>query len=326
MSAKAVICRTLGPPTVLRTETIPEAPVGDGQLRIAVKAAGVNFPDILMVAGGHQHKPPLPFIPGLEVAGEIAEIGPAVTGFAVGDRVMASVRTGGYADQVVAPATAVWPLPQPFDFIKGAAFLVAYNTAYVSLARRGEIQAGDTLLVHGAGGGVGLAAVELGAVLGARVIAIVGSKHKVDAVREAGAADVVLTDNGGWRERVKELTNGRGVDVVYDPVGGDRLEASVRLAAPGGRVLVVGFADGRLPTVRANLLLLKEARLIGVRAGEHRRRSPAAALADSQALLALAEAGRLTPRVHAVHPLEDFLDAMAHLSNRSVIGRVVLTP
>jgi len=326
VSVNAVVCRTLGPPTVLRTESIPEAPVGDGDLRITVKAAGVNFPDILMVAGAHQHKPPLPFVPGLEVAGEIAEIGPAVTGFGVGDRVMASVRTGGYADQVVVPATAVWPLPRPFDFIKGAAFLVAYNTAYVSLVRRGAIQSGDTLLVHGAAGGVGLAAVELAAALGARVIAVVGSTAKTDAVRQAGAADVVLTDNGGWRDTVKELTQGRGVDVVYDPVGGDRLEASVRLTAPFGRVLVVGFADGQLPTVRANLLLLKVASLIGVRAGEHRRRSPAAAKADSQALLALAEAGQLTPRVHAVHALADFLDAMAHLSNRSVIGRVVLVP
>lgn len=326
---KAMVCHELGAPSVLRLEERPNRVADRGEIRIGVRAAGINFPDLLMIAGLYQHKPPLPFIPGFEIAGEVIETGPGTDGrkghLKPGARVMASVRTGGYASEVVAPAAAVRPLPDRFDFVQGAAFQVAYNTAYVALVSRGRLVPGESLLVHGAGGGVGLAAVELGKALGASVIAAVGSRDKRHAVIDAGA-DHVIFPKPGFREQVKALTDGRGADVVYDPVGGAVFEESLRCTAWGGRLLVIGFAAGQIPSAPANLPLIKGFSIVGVRAGEFGRRHPRRAARNHRALLKLARDGTLTPRIHAALPLEEAADAMELLSQRKVIGKVVLTP
>ncbi len=323
---KAVVCRALGPPSGLRLEELPVPALRPGTARVRIRAAAVNFPDILMVAGGYQHKPPLPFVPGFESAGEVVEVAPDVAGLAPGQQVTVHLRTGGYADQVVAPAEAVRPLPENYSFEEGAAFFVAYGTAYVSLVRRGNLAAGEVLVVHGAAGGVGLAAVELGKFLGATVIAVVGSAEKARAVTAAGADHAIVLGEGRLRDRVNELTGGAGADVIYDPVGGDAFDESLRCVAWGGRLLVVGFASGRIPDLPVNLALLKGCSVIGVRAGEFARRDPARGGENYKALLRLAAEGALRPRIHQALPLDDYEAAMALVSERRVIGKVVLLP
>ena len=323
---KAVVCRELGPPSVLRLEELPDPILEPQQVRIRLRAAAVNFPDILMVAGGYQHKPPLPFVPGFEAAGEVVECGAAVETAKPGDRVIVHLRTGGYADEAVADAGSVLPMPATYGFEEGAAFLVGYSTAYVALVLRGRLTAGEALLVHGAAGGVGLAAVELGKHLGARVIAVVSSAEKAVAAREAGADDTIDPASGRLRDAVRDLTDGRGADVIYDPVGGDAFDESSRCIAWGGRLLVVGFASGRIPVLPANLALLKGCSVVGVRAGEFARRNPERGAEAYRDLLRLAEAGALRPRVYRTLALADFEAAMALVTERRVIGKVVIKP
>ena len=319
---KAVVCRDLGPPERLRLETFASAPLAEGQVRVAVHAAGINFPDILMAAGEYQLKPDLPFTPGVEAAGEVTEVNGAA-GVAIGDRVILKLRHGAYADEAVVTPAQLTPLPQAFDYAEGATFLAAHGTAYHALIDRGQIQHGEVLLVHGAGGGVGLAAVEIGKLLGATVIAAASSDDKLGAARAKGADHLVLYGREPFRDAVKRITGGRGADVVFDPVGGEIFENSLRCIAWGARVLVIGFTGG-IGLARTNLLMIKGASVLGVRAGEAVRKNPALGDVRLKALTAWAEAGRIRPNISHRLPLENYAQAMRLLMDRKAIGRVAL--
>jgi NADPH2:quinone reductase len=320
---KAVVCRELGPPESLRLETFVPLPLAQGQVRVVVHAAGINFPDILMAAGEYQLKPPLPFTPGVEAAGEVIEVDSAADSVAVGDRVIVKMRYGAYADEAVVAASQLTPLPSTFDYAEGATFLAAHGTAYHALIDRGRLQPDEVLLVHGAGGGVGLAAVEIGKMLGATVIAAASSEDKLAVAQKRGADHLVLYGREPFRDAVKRITDGRGADVVFDPVGGEVFENSVRCIAWGARILVVGFTGG-IGLARTNLLLIKGASVLGVRAGEAVRRNPASGEARLKALLEWAEAGKIRPHISHRLPLEDYAQAMRLLVDRKAIGRVAL--
>ena len=321
---KRMVCRELGPPEWLRLESFASAPLEPGQARVAVRVAGINFPDILMVAGQYQLKPELPFTPGVEAAGEVCEIGDGVAGVAVGDRVMVKMRYGAYADEVVVAAPSqLTPLPPNFDFAEGATFLAAHGTAHHALIDRGALKSGEVLLVHGAGGGVGLAAVETAKLLGATVIAAASSEEKLAIAKTKGADHLVLYAREPFRDAVKRITGGRGADVVFDPVGGEVFENSLRCIAYGARILVIGFTGG-IGLARTNLLLIKGASVLGVRAGEAGRRDPALGAARTNALLHWAEAGKVRPHISHRLPLEDCAQAMRLLIDRKAIGRVAL--
>ena len=320
---KAVVCRELGPPERLRLEIFSSAPLAAGQVRVAVHAAGINFPDILMAAGEYQLKPELPFTPGVEAAGEVSEIAGGVAGFAIGERVIVRMRHGAYADEVVVAPTQLTRLPSNFDFAQGATFLAAHGTAHHALVDRGRVQPGEVLLVHGAGGGVGLAAVEIGKLLGATVIAAASSEEKLGVAKARGADHLVLTTREPFRDAVKRITDGRGADVVFDPVGGEIFGSSLRCIAWGARILVIGFTGG-IGLARTNLLLIKGASVLGVRAGEAARRNPAAGEARIRRLLEWAETGKIGPHISHQLPLEDYAQAMRLLIDRKAIGRVAL--
>jgi NADPH2:quinone reductase len=320
---RAVFCRELGPPEKLRLENFTSVPLAPGQVRVAIHAAGINFPDILMAAGEYQLKPELPFIPGMEAAGEVTEIDDAAKGVAVGDRVIVKLRHGGYSDEAVVTPAQLTPLPSTFDYAEGATFLAAHGTAYHALVDRGQIQRGEVLLVHGAGGGVGLAAVELGKLLGATVIAAASSEEKLAVAQARGADHLVLYGREPLRDAVKRITGGRGADVVYDPVGGEIFEQSLRCIAWGARVLVIGFTGG-IGLARTNLVLIKGASVLGVRAGEAARKNPALGVARIKALGEWAETGKIRPNISHRLPLEDYAKAMRLLIDRRAIGRVAL--
>jgi NADPH2:quinone reductase len=320
---KAVVCRELGPPERLRLETFVSRPLTTGQVRVAVHAAGINFPDILMAAGEYQLKPELPFTPGVEAAGEVSEIADGVAGVAIGDRVILKMRHGGYVDEAVVESIQLTRLPANFDYAEGATFLAAHGTAHHALVDRGQVQPGEVLLVHGAGGGVGLAAVEIGKLLGATVIAAASSEEKLGVAKARGADHLVLYAREPFRDAVKRITDGRGADVVFDPVGGETFENSLRCIAWGARVLVIGFTGG-IGLARTNLLLIKGASVLGVRAGEAARRNPAAGKARIKALLQWAEAGKIRPHISHRLPLENYAQAMRLLIDRKAIGRVAL--
>jgi NADPH:quinone reductase len=320
---KAVVCRELGPPERLRLETFLSMPLRPGQVRVAVHAAGINFPDILMAAGQYQLKPELPFTPGVEAAGEVSGIADGVEGIAVGDRVIARMRHGAYADEVVVAQSQLIALPPNFDYVEGATFFAAHGTAHHALIDRGKLQPGEVLLVHGAGGGVGLAAVEIGKLLGACVIAAASSEEKLAAAKGRGADHLVLYAREPFGEAIKRITDGRGADVVFDPVGGEIFENSLRCIAWGARVLVVGFTGG-VGLARTNLLLIKGASVLGVRTGEAARRDPSVGETRIRALLDWAKAGRVRPHISHRLPLEDYAQAMRLLIDRKAIGRVAL--
>ena len=321
---RALICRDLSDDIgTVKIEDLPRRALTEGEVRIAMRAASVNFPDILMIQGKYQHKPPLPFTPGMEGAGEVIEIGPGVTNVAVGDGVVGGLRTGGFAEEAIAQASAVRRIPKGMDFVAAAAYPAAYLTAYVALVRRGNLQAGETLLVHGASGGVGLAAVDLGLHFGAKVIATASSDEKRNFLSLRGA-HLVLPSNG-FREEVKAFTDGRGADVIYDPVGGDVFDESVRCIGFDGRLLVIGFTSGRIPEISVNMPLIKGFSVVGVRAGEYGRKFPDRGRDNLDAIDALAEAGVIRPYVCQTFPLDQAVEAMAMLQTRKVIGKVVVT-
>ncbi|WP_024507149.1 NADPH:quinone oxidoreductase family protein [Bradyrhizobium sp. ARR65] len=320
---KAVVCRELGPPERLRLEQLASQPLREGQVRIAIRAAGINFPDILMAAGEYQLKPELPFTPGVEAAGDVVEMDGAVRGVALGEKVIVRMRYGAYAEEAVVAPTQLTPLPGNFDYAEGATFLAAHGTAYHALVDRGQLQAGEVLLVHGAGGGVGLAAVEIGKLLGATVIAAASSEQKLSVAQARGADHLVLYSREPFRDAVKRITGGRGADVVFDPVGGEIFENSLRCIAWGARLLVIGFTGG-IGLARTNLVLIKGASVLGVRAGEAARKNPALAEARMQALLQWAEAGRVRPNISHRLPLAEYAQAMRLLIERKAIGRVAL--
>jgi NADPH2:quinone reductase len=320
---RAVVCRELGPPERLRLESFPSQPLAPGQVRVAIRAAGINFPDILMAAGEYQLKPELPFTPGVEAAGDVVEIDGATHGVAVGDRVIVKMRHGAYTDEAVVTPSQLTPLPSNFDYAEGATFLAAHGTAYHGLIDRGQLRAGEVLLVHGAGGGVGLAAVEMGKMLGATVIAAASSEEKLAVAQARGADHLVLYSREPFRDAVKRMTCGRGADVVFDPVGGPIFEDSVRCIAWGARLLVIGFTGG-IGLARTNLLLIKGASVLGVRAGEAVRKNPALGEVRLKALLEWAEQGKIRPNVSHRLPLKDYAKAMQLLIERKAIGRVAL--
>jgi len=306
-----------------------EAPVlepGPGQVRVAVRAAAVNFPDLLMTRGEYQHRPALPFTPGMEIAGEAEALGEGVEGWRVGEAVVAGAGTGGFAEFAIASASGLRRKPANLSFAEASAVGVAYLTAYVSLVRRARLEAGEWVLVHGASGGVGLACVDLARALGARVIAASASDAKLKTIAAAYEPDACLNITGGFREAVKALTGGRGADIIIDPVGGDVFDESLRCIAFDGRLLVVGFASGRIPTVSANIPLIKGFSVMGVRAGEYGRRYPERGAENLDAVWGLAAAGRIRPRVHEQFALADWRLAFDLLASREVVGKAVIRP
>ncbi len=319
---RAVVCRELGPPERLRLEEVASRALREGEVRVAIRAAGINFPDILMAAGEYQLKPELPFTPGVEAAGDVIEADGAARA-TVGDRVIVKMRHGAYAEEAVVTPSQLTRLPDNFDYAEGATFLAAHGTAYHALVDRGQLAAGEVLLVHGAGGGVGLAAVEMGKLLGATVIAAASSEEKLAVAKARGADHLVLYSREPFRDAVKRITDGRGADVVFDPVGGEIFENSLRCIAWGARLLVIGFTGG-VGLARTNLVLIKGASVLGVRAGEAARKNPALGQARLNALLQWAEDGRIRPNVSHRLPLEDFAKAMRLLIERKAIGRVAL--
>ena len=299
---------------------------GKGEVLVRVKAASVNFPDLLMTRGEYQFKPPLPFTPGLDLSGEIAELGEGVSRWKIGDAVVGGARLGGFAEYAVLSAEACKPKPERLTFAQAAAYGAAYLTAYVALVRRAQLQPGEWVLVHGAAGGVGLAAVDLAKVLGAKVIAASASDEKLKVVADEYAPDATINVTGGFRDKVKEITGGRGADVIYDPVGGDVFDESVRCIAFDGRLLVIGFTSGRIPTIPVNMPLIKGFSVMGVRAGEYGRQFPDRGRENADAVWTLANEGRIRPRVHAELPLDQWREAFDLLAERRVIGKAVIRP
>lgn len=297
---------------------------GPGEVRVEVGAIGVNFADTLVLKGEYQTRPAFPFSPGFECAGRISAIGPDAGDHAVGDRVMAVMDYGAYRGQVIVPAVHTYRLPESMDCITAAGFPVAYGTSHIGLAHRGNLQPGETLLVHGAAGGVGITAVEIGKALGATVIATAGGPEKVAVALEHGADHGIDYGTEDIRARVRELTGGRGADVIYDPVGGDVFDASMRCIAWGGRLLVVGFAAGRIPQAPGNLLLVKNIAAIGVYWSSHREREPERLQWSFGELFRLYGAGRLRPRISGTYPLVEAAAALRHLLSRRVTGKIVL--
>ncbi|WP_432770069.1 MAG: NADPH:quinone oxidoreductase family protein [Sphingopyxis sp.] len=305
---------------------MPVSVPGPGEVRVRVRAAAVNFPDLLMTRGEYQLKPPLPFVSGLEFAGEVDALGAGVEGWQVGDAVVGGNRFGAMAEYCVVPAAALRAKPAALSWDEAAAYPVAYLTAYVALVRCARVEPGEWVLVHGAAGGVGLATVDLAKALGARVIAAAGSADKRAAIARLHAPDAVIDGGPGFRERVKALTGGAGADVIFDPVGGDVFDESTRCIAFGGRLLVIGFASGRIPEVSVNMPLIKGFAVVGVRAGEYGRRFPDRGAENIAAIDALAAAGTIRPHVHAALDLADWREGFAMLERREVVGKVVLKP
>lgn len=327
MTHRAWICRDLSDDfSGLQLQTQPAAACGPGEVRVRVHAAALNFPDLLMTQGKYQHRPPLPFVAGMENAGEVVEVGAGVAWPAVGDAVCFGAHAGAFTEELVAPAAALRPLPQGFDMAEGAAYSVVALTAWVALVRRGALQPGETLLVHGAGGGTGLAAVQLGRHLGATVIATASSGAKLAAARAEGATHTLQVAPGaeGLSDAVKALTGGRGADVIFDPVGGDLFDASVHCTAWGGRLLVVGFAGGRIASVPSNLPLIKGFAVVGVRAGEYGRRDPERGLQNRQAVERLAAQGLFRPHIGARFGFEQLPEAYRAMAERRVAGKIVI--
>lgn len=320
---RALICSELEGVDSLRVGELPDPELGPGDVRVAVEATGVNFPDLLITRGLYQDRPPLPFAPGMEVAGTVIEVADDVAGFAPGDRVMGFVGHGGYAEQVVTPSSRLLPLPESISFDEAAAFPIVYGTSYHALIDRAGLAEGDSLLVLGAAGGVGLSAVQIGAALGARVIAAVSSDEKEKAATEAGAAGVVRYDRDDLRSKMKELAP-EGVDAVYDPVGGAATEPAFRSLAWGGRHLVIGFAAGDIPTLPVNLALLKGASLVGVFWGRFTELEPERNRTNFATLIEWWTKGRIAPLVSEVFPLERAVDALRRVGGRGAIGKLVV--
>ncbi|MDE2486958.1 MAG: NADPH:quinone oxidoreductase family protein [Alphaproteobacteria bacterium] len=323
---RALVVEELAPDYAgCRVKEIPAPEPAEGEVRVKVRAAAVNFPDLMQTRGEHQHKPPLPFTPGMEMAGEVDAVGPGVTTLKLGDAVAGGGR-GGFAEYVVLPAAGLRKKPERLSFAQAAAYPVAYLTAYVGLVRCGRVEPGEWVLVHGAAGGVGLAAVDLAKVLGAKVIAGSASDEKLAVIEREYAPDAVVNVTGGFREKVKVITGGRGADVIYDPVGGDVFDESIRCIAFGGRILSIGFTSGRLPVLPVNIALIKGFSVIGVRAGEFGRQFPEKGRENHDAIWKLAEEGKVHPRVDREFALDDWRAAFDTLADRKVVGKTIIRP
>ncbi len=320
---RAVHIVSLDGPSAVEVRDVPDPVPGPDQVLVEVRAAGVSFPDLLQTRGLYQLKPELPFVPGVEVAG-VVRSAPEGSGFAAGDRVMAFGMLGGMAELLAVPAATTFPLPEQLRFAQGAALPMNYHTAHFSLVRRGRLQAGEVVLVHGAAGGVGTATIQVAKGIGARVIAVVSSDDKAAVARDAGA-DEVLRSDGPWKDQARELTAGRGVDVVMDPVGGDRFTDSIRALAPEGRLLVGGVAAGASPEVRVNRLRLSNTSLVGCAWGGFLAVDPAIVADTAAALDVMIRDGVVDPPIGAEIDLEDAAAALALLDERTATGKVVLT-
>lgn len=322
---KAVLCKAFGPAETLVLEDIASPEPKKNEVLLQVHAAGVNFPDTLIIEGKYQFKPPFPFSPGGEAAGVIGAVGEKVSHVKPGDRVMALTGWGSFAEEVAVPGYNVMPIPDGMDFASAAAFGMTYGTSMHALKQRANLQPGETLLVLGASGGVGLAAVEIGKAMGAKVIAAASSDAKLEVAKAAGADVLINYSEGSLKDKLKEVTGGQGVDVIYDPVGGDLFEEAFRSIAWNGRMLVVGFASGTIPALPANLTLLKGASLIGVFWGSFAQRQPQDNAANFQQLFTWFAEGKIKPLVSQTYPLEKAADAINHLGQRKAVGKVVVT-
>ncbi len=322
---KAVLCKEWGLPGKLVLEDIASPKPVKGQIVVSVKACGVNFPDTLIIQGKYQFKPEMPFSPGGEVAGVVKEVGEGVTRVKPGDRVIAFNTWGGFAEEMVVDADRTIPMPATMDFIPAAAFVLTYGTSYHALKDRAELKAGETMLVLGAAGGVGLAAIQIGKAMGARVIAAASSDEKLKVCRDNGADDVINYGSEDLRARVKAITAGKGLDVVYDPVGGPYSEPALRDMAWKGRFLVIGFAAGDIPKVPLNLMLLKGCSIVGVFWGAFTKNEPERNRENNWELMAMYAAGKVKPHIHATFPLERAAEALNEVLNKRVSGKVVLT-
>ncbi|MCG8589254.1 MAG: NADPH:quinone oxidoreductase family protein [Proteobacteria bacterium] len=323
---RAILVEKLCEPQDLRVQEVEAPAVRPGTLRLQVKAAGVNFFDILQCRGEYQVKPPLPFIPGAEVAGIVSEVGPGAEDFEVGDRVFASSGLGGFAEQAVVPVATTYAMPSSMSFEEGAAFPIIYPTSYAGLVFRANLQPKETLLVHAAAGGVGVAAVQIGKALGARVIATAGGDHKLEVARRAGADLCIDYRKEDFVERVKEATDGRGADVIYDSVGGDVFDRSLKCIAWNGRLLVIGFAGGEIPSVRANRILLKNISVVGLHWGAYAKYEPHRIAETFAALFALYSDDSIHPEIYKTYPLEEVPTALADLASRKTTGKLIVAP
>ncbi|WP_152219331.1 NADPH:quinone oxidoreductase family protein [Pseudomonas sp. SCB32] len=322
---KAVLCKAFGPAETLVLEDIDSPEPKKNEVLLQVHAAGVNFPDTLIIEGKYQFKPPFPFSPGGEAAGVVGAVGEKVSHVKPGDRVMALTGWGSFAEEVAVPGYNVMPIPDGMDFASAAAFGMTYGTSMHALKQRASLQPGETLLVLGASGGVGLAAVEIGKAMGAKVIAAASSEAKLEVAKAAGADVLINYSEGSLKDKLKEITGGQGVDVIYDPVGGDLFEEAFRSIAWNGRMLVVGFASGTIPSLPANLTLLKGASLVGVFWGSFAQRQPQDNAANFQQLFQWFAEGKIKPLVSQTYPLEKAADAINHLGQRKAVGKVVVT-
>jgi NADPH2:quinone reductase len=321
---KAVLCKQFGTPADLVIEEVAAPQMAPDQVRIAVKACGVNFPDILMIAGKYQVKPPLPFSPGAELSGEILAVGDKVEHLKPGQRVLAMHQYGCMAEEVCLPAAAIVPIPDSMDYVTAASFILTYGTSYHALKQRAALKSGESLLVLGAAGGVGLAAVEIGNLFGAEVFAAASSAAKLELAGQYGATHLINYTESSLKEQVKELTGGRGVDVIYDPVGGDLFDDCLRSISWGGRILVIGFASGKIPAIPANLPLLKGSSVVGVFWGQFTQREPSLSIENTNELLQLFDEGKLKPHVSGTYPLAQASDALLDLAERRAMGKVVV--
>lgn len=325
---KAVVIREFGPPESIRVEDFPAPRPGDDEVLIDVHAAGVNFPDLLVMAGKYQVLPPRPFVPGKECAGVVAAVGKSVTTCKPGDRVLAWMEYGAYAEQAVAPQANCFLLPEPMSFEEGACFALVYQTAHFALVERADMRPGDVVLVTGASGGVGLAAVQVAKALGATVVAAVSTPDKAEVAWRNGADHVIdvavpnLRD--ALREQLRRATGGRGADVVIEQVGGEVFDASLRALAWSGRLVVVGFASGRIPDIKANYLLVKNIAVLGLQVADYRDDHPQAMRRVMAELLDLYDQGSITPVIGQVYPLSEFAAALAAITSRQAIGKLVL--
>ncbi|WP_213778397.1 NADPH:quinone oxidoreductase family protein [Caballeronia sp. dw_276] len=323
---RAIRCNQYGPPDSLVLETLPDLKPGADEVVIDVRAASVNFPDVLIIQNKYQTKPELPFTPGAEFAGVVREVGANVRRLKVGMRVAAYTAQGAFADQAVAREAACIPLPEDIDFSSASAVTLAYGTSHHAVVDRAALKAGETLLVLGAAGGVGLAAVEIGKALGARVIAAASSAEKLALCVEHGADATIDYSNENLRDRIKVLTDGRGPDVIYDPVGGEYAEPAFRSIGWRGRYLVVGFANGEIPKLALNLTLLKGASIVGVFWGQHVQREPELVSAAMQQIFGWIKEGRLRPHITKRYPLERAAEAFSDMASRRVTGKIVIEP
>lgn len=321
---RALICKEYGPAEQLVIDERELPQLKDNEVCIDVRASGINFPDSLMIAGKYQVKPPLPFVPGGECAGVISKVGSAVKNFKVGDRVIAMPGMSAFAEQVHVKEQLLVPMPDKLSFEQAAGFCITYATSYYALKQRARLREGETLVVLGAAGGVGVTAIQLGKAMGARVIACASTAEKLEFCREVGADELVNYSEESLKDRIKELTDGRGADVIYDPVGGDYTEQAYRSIAWCGRYLVIGFASGDIPKLPLNLPLLKAGDIMGIFWGSWAQRDPKANLKNFAELLQMVEEGRLNPLTTEVYPFEDYVQAFAAITERRARGKVIL--